>query len=228
MPKLVDLTGRRFGELTVLHRVKYTKRTTWHCRCDCGNEADVLADSITTCCKACRYRRAGEKRKGKHPPSFRDLTGQRFGHLVAVLYDSRRRKWVCQCDCGGTITLASTYLTNGSQTDCGCHAATAAGLRIKAGQAGHVGGTNVNTIQHIMDGKLRTTNTSGATGISVRQLARGGEVYRARITVRGKEIPLGTYATMEEAAAARKEAEQKYFAPLTAKSEGNDRERKNY
>jgi len=39
--KYIDITGQRFGKLTVLHPTD--KRTgqgsvVWHCRCDCGNE----------------------------------------------------------------------------------------------------------------------------------------------------------------------------------------------
>lgn len=52
MSKLIDLTGQRFGRLTVLYRApgkprsngKY--RTMWHCRCDCGNELDINGDSL--------------------------------------------------------------------------------------------------------------------------------------------------------------------------------------
>lgn len=35
MPKLIDLTGQRFGKLVVLEHVG---RGRWKCRCDCGNE----------------------------------------------------------------------------------------------------------------------------------------------------------------------------------------------
>lgn len=43
-----NLTGRKFGMLTVMHRqpnrmVGENSRVVWHCRCECGNETDVLA-----------------------------------------------------------------------------------------------------------------------------------------------------------------------------------------
>lgn len=55
-----DLTGKRFGELTVLERAKSKKtpsgksRTMWRCKCDCGKESIVDASSLkrgttTTC-----------------------------------------------------------------------------------------------------------------------------------------------------------------------------------
>lgn len=48
MGKFVDLTGRRFGRLTVTKRVaidaKY--RSRWECKCDCGNVKVVYAYNL--------------------------------------------------------------------------------------------------------------------------------------------------------------------------------------
>lgn len=50
--KLNDLTGKRFGHLTVLHRgddrvsKSGRKRITWDCECDCGNIVNIFADSL--------------------------------------------------------------------------------------------------------------------------------------------------------------------------------------
>lgn len=56
MPKFEDLTGQRFGKLTVLYRAPNGKghNTRWHCMCDCGREHTVHAGhlkngSITDC-----------------------------------------------------------------------------------------------------------------------------------------------------------------------------------
>ena len=41
----IDLTGQRFGKLTVQYCLPYTNkenRTIWHCKCDCGGEKDVV------------------------------------------------------------------------------------------------------------------------------------------------------------------------------------------
>lgn len=48
--RALDLSGRRFGLLTALYRVKdknNPRKAVWHCRCDCGNEVDVWAGSLT-------------------------------------------------------------------------------------------------------------------------------------------------------------------------------------
>lgn len=42
-----DLTGRRFGKLTVLQKVdKKTRDTQWLCRCDCGNHHTVSSSNL--------------------------------------------------------------------------------------------------------------------------------------------------------------------------------------
>ncbi len=44
----MDLTGRRFGILTVLGPAGYLHgRLAWKCRCDCGNETVVRGTSLT-------------------------------------------------------------------------------------------------------------------------------------------------------------------------------------
>ncbi len=51
-----------------------------------------------------------------------DITGQRFGRLVAVeLVDTPRGKeWLCNCDCGNTHTARSNHLRKGAIKSCKC------------------------------------------------------------------------------------------------------------
>lgn len=55
---------------------------------------------------------------------IKDLTGQRFGKLVAkkiVGKDEKNRMiWSCDCDCGGTKDVVSECLVVGSVKSCGC------------------------------------------------------------------------------------------------------------
>ena len=48
MGKLIDLTGQRFGRLTVIERVENDKqrRVRWLCQCECGNAVAILAKSL--------------------------------------------------------------------------------------------------------------------------------------------------------------------------------------
>ncbi|TGA99969.1 hypothetical protein E4665_03195 [Sporolactobacillus shoreae] len=47
----IDLTGKRFGRLTVLRRSgghhKTQTKAIWTCQCDCGNVVDVLSTNLT-------------------------------------------------------------------------------------------------------------------------------------------------------------------------------------
>ncbi len=49
-----------------------------------------------------------------------DLTGQRFGKLVALEHIPKTPKWLCQCDCGNKTEVTSTNLRNGHTKSCGC------------------------------------------------------------------------------------------------------------
>lgn len=54
----------------------------------------------------------------------RDLTGSRFGKLVAQKrLDARRGGklyWECACDCGGSTNVCTNALTSGRTRSCGC------------------------------------------------------------------------------------------------------------
>lgn len=55
---------------------------------------------------------------------IRDLTGQRFGRLVAKYPTDKRLcssvVWHCECDCGKSCDVATVNLRNGSTKSCGC------------------------------------------------------------------------------------------------------------
>lgn len=48
--RVKDLTGQRFGRLTVLYLLpeRKNKKAVWKCRCDCGNETSVVGYRLTT------------------------------------------------------------------------------------------------------------------------------------------------------------------------------------
>lgn len=53
-----------------------------------------------------------------------DLTGQRFGKLVAMRPTNERRSgsvvWECECDCGGKTFASAQNLLKGDKKSCGC------------------------------------------------------------------------------------------------------------
>ena len=47
MPKLKNLIGQQFSNLTVIERgTTRNHKTYWKCRCTCGQELEVRADSL--------------------------------------------------------------------------------------------------------------------------------------------------------------------------------------
>jgi hypothetical protein len=58
-----------------------------------------------------------------------DITGKRFGRLVAISLDHTTKyskgyvqHWLCRCDCGATKIVAKPALTRGATVSCGCYA----------------------------------------------------------------------------------------------------------
>lgn len=121
-----DLTGKRFGRLTVIERV-YSKskrngemRAMWHCKCDCGNERDILGSNLmrglTKSCGCLHNEELGNRR-------IIDLTGKRFGRLVVIGRADNKGKetyWKCKCDCGSIKEINGNRLRNGRTKSCGC------------------------------------------------------------------------------------------------------------
>lgn len=57
------------------------------------------------------------------PTRIKDISGQRFGRLVAVRPTgifSRQALWECRCDCGGTVQALRGNLEKGRTQSCGC------------------------------------------------------------------------------------------------------------
>ena len=121
-----DLTGQRFGRLVAVRATdeRRNNKVIWECKCDCGNVVNVkstlLTNGNTSSC-GCLYK---EKLKECWRKSVSDLTGQRFGRLVAVRATDERRNnkvvWECKCDCGNTVNVIGTLLRNGKTSSCGC------------------------------------------------------------------------------------------------------------
>lgn len=113
--------GHRVGRLTVAEPTgeRRSGYTVWRCKCDCGGE--ILLDTrylqretIKDC--GCR---------SKVKPGQKDLTGMRFGRLVAIEPTEKRAQsggtiWKCRCDCGKEAMAVSTQLTQGYKKSCGC------------------------------------------------------------------------------------------------------------
>lgn len=122
MGKFIDLTGQKFGRLTVLEKdIERSKNTTyWKCICECGKEFSTrgtsLRDGKTTSCGCARIEKVKES-------LTIDLTGQIFGNLTVIKQVQTEEKgahWLCQCKCGKTIIIKGASLRAGTTKSCGC------------------------------------------------------------------------------------------------------------
>lgn len=104
--RILDLTGRQFGELTAL---KYRGNQYWECLCSCGN----------TTLKRRSHLLDGRARNCGHNKLPENLIGKKFGKLTPIKYAGNKR-WICKCDCGNTKIVRSMNLLNGSTVSCGC------------------------------------------------------------------------------------------------------------
>lgn len=142
MAKAIDLTGQKFNRLTVLGRdfdkKDKSRQAQQKCKCDCGNEISVrgqcLRNGNTQSCgcygKEQRQKSILNSEKVKEHcremarNNTLDLTGQRFGKLIAIektdLSKLRRPIQKCKCDCGNITYTTSECLKRGQTKSCGC------------------------------------------------------------------------------------------------------------
>ncbi len=194
-----DLTGRIYGQLTVLYRVENKGgRTCWRCRCTCGNEKDVTAHDL----KAGKVKSCGclAYSPGRNRV---DITGRRFGRLTALYPTEKRDRrgsvyWHCRCDCGNETDVTETHLVHGNYRSCGC-------LNLENQQKiseklHHIDGTCVEILEKR---KHRNDNKSGFRGVYKTKNGR----YRVDIGFQRKRFYIGSYDSFYEAVEMRLRAE---------------------
>lgn len=121
--KLQDLTGQKFGRLTVLSRdgLASNGQVRWLCQCECSKTKTVLGGSLKSgntksCgCSTGRY--------------VEEIPGTRYGRLVVLArgdnkYSAdgtpRGATWTCRCDCGNEVAVTGHSLRTGNTESCGC------------------------------------------------------------------------------------------------------------
>lgn len=199
-----DLTGRVFGDLTVLRKSETQCKSggvEWVCECSCGNTYTTIATLLLT---GKRTNCGGNAHKKNYAST--NITGKKFGRLTAVYATPNRDKkgsviWHCKCDCGNETDISYNSLLYCSVKSCGCR-------KIEHSQnlsmlLTHIDGTSLDLIR---SEKIPTNNTTGTKGV---YLIRGK--YVAKITFQKRTYSLGTFSNINEAIEARKEAEETIF-----------------
>lgn len=115
-----DITGKKFGKLTVLEptatHIKPSGQTTsmWKCICDCGKETVVSLSELTS---------GGTKSCGCLKNKKENLINQQFGLWTVIKpSETNPRKWVCKCKCGTEKEIRTDNLkTFNEKSSCGCN-----------------------------------------------------------------------------------------------------------
>lgn len=125
----IDLTGQRFGRLTVIELLpeRKNKKRYWKCKCDCGNYKKIDTASLrgghTKSCGCLE-----EENRNNHIKKYRkkqSIIGKKYG-MLEVLKDSGKRKkrkivYECKCDCGNIIYKTKNEIINSKLQSCGCN-----------------------------------------------------------------------------------------------------------
>lgn len=106
--KVVDLTGRQFGELKVQ---KYLGNQIWECLCSCGRIVNKHRTKLLDGrAKSCGHGTSKEPL---------DIKGKQFGKLKVLEY-AGNKNWLVECECGTRKLVRGANLRNGSTVSCGC------------------------------------------------------------------------------------------------------------
>lgn len=126
MSKLIDLTGQKFGKLTVIERDKsFVKVVRWVCKCDCGNTKTIrgycLKDGTTQSCGCL----SGKSNIGKRrPQEAKKHIGKKFNRLTVIDIERNTSQGgyflITKCDCGNFSKQIHADLESGKVKSCGC------------------------------------------------------------------------------------------------------------
>lgn len=115
----IDLAGKIFGRLTAISLCpKSGWGIKWLCRCECGNERQILSSSLLNG----KIKSCGCRNVGGIPE---DLTGQVYGNWLFLKISDRKSgeklRWDCQCLLCGTIRpVVPSNIKSGTSFSCGC------------------------------------------------------------------------------------------------------------
>lgn len=200
-----NLSGNRFGKLTVIRRAepktKY-KQIYYECKCDCGNTTVVRKSHLVSGeTKSCGCSLSDRRIK---------LEGTRIGRLFVLEYLGNR-KYRCLCDCGNETIVDGQKLRTGNTVSCGCYR-----KELQEGETFRktLGMKNGTCCALISSKKARKDSVSGYRGVT---RVKDKNKWRAQICFQGRHMQLGTFDTKEEAIVARKEGEETFFKPYLEK-----------
>ena len=222
MGKFQDLTGMRFGYLTVVKRAedyvlpKGRKCVRWLCKCDCGNDIVVFANNIGKTTWSCRCFAKENMSKVKKRYNTYDLSGE-YGigyttkgeEFYFNLEDYDKIKdycWLIASD-GYVVSANGVLFHNIIMID-----KSIDHKNHKKYDNRKCNLRKVTPSQNQMNASKRSDNTSGVTGVGWNKERCKWAAY---IAINGKQKHLGYFDKFEDAVQIRKNAEEKYFGEFS-------------
>lgn len=235
MIKFIDLTGKKFGKLTVLGRTEQRKDSAgrtimyWYCVCDCQKnlpeeEREIIAvrgrnlrDGKTISCGC--YRREWNKKENRY-----EIDGN-----IVRMYDCRDKMFIIDLDDLDKVIQhrwrvddegyvhSNFAMIDGKAPVIALHRFVM-NCSDKNFDVDHINHNPCDNrkdnlricthLQNMHNLKPRKNNKAGVSGI---QFDSSSKRYIATIGVNMEKIYLGCYESLEDAIKVRKEAEAKYY-----------------
>lgn len=230
MARFNDLTGQKFGRLTVIKRVEDAitengnKFTQWLCNCDCGNDnIVVLGSALTrknrpTLSCGCLQK---DKVSGITPNNYEFSND---GYVIGYTYNTNKQfifdaddyekvsKYHWYEESNGYIRSSSKKKENRFHIH---RLIMGLPCNMNIDHINHNTFDNrksnlriVTVSQNAMNHVLGAKNTSGTTGVV---WVKSRSNWKAEIKINGESIYLGSFDKFDDAERVRKEAEEKYF-----------------
>lgn len=89
------------------------------CQCDCGEEAEVIFESLK-CKRSTQCRRCGRKQAAEKRSKYHLMNGQQFGKWTVIEKKNihRHTLYACKCECGIIKNIRANRLVGGETKSC--------------------------------------------------------------------------------------------------------------
>jgi hypothetical protein len=121
--KFVDLTGQKFGLITVINLFGKNKSNviSWNVSCECGILKQMTTGNLL---RSSRLKSCGCIKPGRIPPL--KLINERVGRLTIISYTPASKKLATRgtfdviCDCGKKKKIEASSIIKRATNSCGC------------------------------------------------------------------------------------------------------------
>jgi len=207
MPAFIDLTGKKFGRWTVLEKAQRIKgRLAYKCKCDCGNikvvQWDHLRDGCTKSCGCLAKELITTHGLSKTPT---------YNTWVAMLQRCNNHNHPRYKDWGGRgIKVCDRWLKFESFFEDMGEKPTGLLIERIDNERGYYP-SNCKWATRLQQQKNQRVNKKNKTGVSGVFLDKRDQKYLVQIKTNRQNHYVGKFDTIEQAAVARKQAEQIYW-----------------